>query len=92
MHNPRSPHPFIASYMIGIYMTIDGWWEGQDTDRWQVKQKSTWEAVRDEDGWMYVSHDDAENQAPVEVRAFLRLESDIEALQVLTSSKESPLR
>ena len=85
-------YPFIASYMIGIHMTIDGWREGRDAEEWRVKQKSTWEAVKDEDGWIYVSHDDAENQAPVEVKAVPRLESDIEALQVLTKSREPPLR
>jgi hypothetical protein len=50
-----------------------------------------WKAVKDKDGWMYVSHDKADAQAPVEVKAVPRLESDIEALQVLTNSLEPPL-
>ena len=84
-------YPFIATYMIGIHMTIDGWRQGRDADGWQIKQGSTWEAVQDEDGWMFVSHDDADHQAPVEVEAVPRLGSDIEALQALTSSLEPPV-
>ena len=75
-------YPFIASYMIGIHMPIDGWWEGRDTYGWWVKHRSPWEAVRDEDGWMYVAHDEAEDQVSMEVKAVPRPESDIEALQV----------
>jgi len=34
-------YPFIASYMIGIHMTIDGWQEGRDAEGWRIKQSTT---------------------------------------------------
>jgi hypothetical protein len=79
-------YPVMASYLIGLHMTIDSWRPNRDAEGWRLAKKVVMR-MKDDGDWPE-DYDAADG--PEFVSAVPRLEDDVKVLERLTSSVLPP--
>ncbi|MFN9978697.1 MAG: hypothetical protein ACK53Y_02225, partial [bacterium] len=81
-------YPVLVPYLKGIHLSLDSWRPWRKEDGWKLTQAEIKQAMSEKESHQYV--EDQKN--PTRVRWVPRLQEDIKALLLFTSSRQPPKR
>jgi len=81
-------YPVLVPYLKGIHLSLDSWRPWRKEDGWKLTQAEIKQAMSEKESHQYVE----DQKTPTRVRWVPRLQEDIKALLLFTSSRQPPKR